>query len=193
MKKITFLGIIMLLSLFTTPAKAEINFDLTTVSGGTITLDYAALTAEKNKTQGERWISVVNFAASGTAGKCGTATATFDIKLGRTITFYLAKCDKMTISANIALTRGLTYTINDGTSTTLDGTGACKDYEVAVNSETPVKIIVQGLNSSSAWTSFFTFSYIAKTPTISTFKINGTPAVIDQAAKTITLQMPYGT
>jgi len=192
MKKITFLGIIMLLSLFTSPAKAEINFDLTTVSG-TITLDYAALTAEKNKAQAERWISVVNFGASGTSGKCGTATATFDIKLGRTITFYLAKCDKMTISANIALTRGLTYTINDGTSTTLDGTGACKDYEVAVNSETPVKIIVQGLNSSSAWTSFFTFSYTAKTPTISAFKINGTPAVIDQAAKTITLQMPYGT
>lgn len=193
MKKITFFGIIMLLSLFTSPAKAEINFDLTTVSGGIITLDYAAITAEKNKTQAERWISVVNFGASGTSGKCGTATATFDIKLGRTITFYLAKCDKMTISANIALTRGLTYTINDGTSTTLDGTGACKDYEVAVNSETPVKIIVQGLNSSSAWTSFFTFSYTAKTPTISAFKINGTPAVIDQTAKTITLQMPWGT
>jgi hypothetical protein len=193
MRKITFLGIIMLLSLFTTPAKAEINFDLATITGGTITLDYAALTAEKNRAQADRWISVVNFAASGTSGKCGTATATFDIKLGRTITFYLAKCDKMTISANIALTRGLTYTINDGTSTTLDGTGACKDYEVAVNSETPVKIIVQGLNSNSAWTSFFTFSYAAKTPTISAFKINGTPAVINQTAKTITLQMPWGT
>jgi len=193
MRKITFFGIIILLSLFTSPVKAEINFDLSTLTGGTITLDYATLTAEKNKAQADRWITVVNFGASGTSGKCGTATATFDIKLGRTITFYLAKCDKMTISANIASGRGLTYTINDGASTTLDGTAACKDYEVAVNSEVPVKIIVQGLNSSSAWTSFFTFSYAAKTPTISAFKINGTPAVINQTTKTINLQMPWGT
>lgn len=182
----------MLLSFFTSPAKAEINFDLTSV-GGTYTLDYAALTAEKNKAQTDRWITVVNYGASGTSGKCGTATATFDIKTGRTIAFYLAKCDKMTISANIATGRGLTYTINDGVSTTLAGTGACVDYVVNVNSEAPVKIIVQGLNSNSAWTSFFSFSYAAKTPTISAFKINGTPAVIDQTAKTIVLQMPWGT
>jgi len=192
MKKITLLGIILLLSLISPSVKAEINFDLTTV-GGTFTLDYAAVNAERAKLQAERWITVVNFGASGTSGKCGTATATFDIKSGRTITFYLAKCDRMTISANIALTRGLTYTINDGTSTTLAGTGSCVDYVVNVNSETPVKIIVQGLNSNSAWTSFFTFAYAPKVPTISSFKINGTPAVIDQTAKTITLQMPYGT
>jgi hypothetical protein len=194
MKKITLFGIIMLLSLFTSPAKAEINFDLTTVSGGIITLDYAALTAEKNKAQADRWITVVNFAASGTSGKCGTATATFDIKSGRTIDFYLAKCDKMIITANIASGRGLKYSINGSTTTvTLAGTGACKDYEVLVNSETPVRITVQGIDSNSAWTSFFAFTYAPKTPTISAFKINGTPAVIDQTAKTITLQMPWGT
>lgn len=193
MKKITFLGIIMFLSLFTSLAKAEINFDLSTV-GGTIVMDYAALSTEKAKAQTDRWITVANFAASGTSGKCGTATATFDIKSGRTIDFYLAKCDKMIITANIASGRGLKYSINGSTTTvTLAGTGACKDYEVAVNSEVPVRITVQGIDSNSAWTSFFAFSYTAKVPTISSFKINGTPAVIDQTAKTITLQMPYGT
>ena len=99
----------------------------------------------------------------------------------------------MIINANIASGRGLTYTINDGASTTLAGTGVCKDYEVAVNSESAVKIIVQGLNSSSAWTSFFTFTYAPKVPQITAFKINGTSANIDQTAKTITLEMPYGT
>jgi hypothetical protein len=192
MKKITFWGIIMLISLIVSPTKAEINFDLSTV-GGSITLDYAAVSTEKAKAQTDRWITVANFAASGTSGKCGTATATFDIKSGRTIAFYLAKCDKMIINANIASGRGLTYTINDGTSTTLAGTGVCKDYEVAVNSESPVKIIVQGLNSSSAWTSFFTFTYAPKVPQITAFKINGTSTNIDQTAKTITLEMPYGT
>lgn len=182
----------MLLSLFITQIKAETNFDLTTV-GGIITLDYDAVNSEKSLDQSVRWISVVNFGAYGTAGKCGTATKTFDIKSGRTISFFLAKCDKMIISANIATGRGLTYTINDGTSTTLAGTGACVDYEVNVNSESPVKIIVQGLNSSSAWTSFFTFTYAAKVPTISSFKINGTSAAVDNANKTITLEMPYGT
>jgi hypothetical protein len=193
MKKITTLGILFLISLTSFIAKAEINFDLTTVSGGSISLNYDAVSTERNKLQAERWITVVNFGASGTSGLCSSQPKAFDIKLGRTIAFYLAKCDKMIISANIATGRGLTYTINDGASTTLAGTSACKDYEVLVNSETPVKIIVQGLNSSSAWTSLFTFNYVAKTPTISSFKINGTSAAIDQSLKTISLQMPYGT
>ena len=183
----------MLLSLIIPSVKAEINFDLTTVSGGILTMDYAALNTERAKALTDRWITVANFAASGTSGKCGTATATFDIKSGRTIDFYLAKCDKMTISANIASGRGLSVSINGGTATILAGTGACVDYIVPVNSEQPVKITVQGSTTSSAWTSFFQFSYAAKTPTISSFKINGTSATIDQTAKTITLQMPYGT
>ena len=192
MKKITSLGIIFLFSIISFNLKAEINFDLTTV-GGTKVMDYDAVSTERNKPQAERWITVVNFGNSGTASKCGTATKTFDIKSGRTIAFYLAKCDKMIISANMVVGRGLTYTINDGTSTTLAGTTVCKDYEVIVNSETPVKIIVQGLNSSSAWTSFFTFTYAAKVPAISAFSINGFAANIDQELKKISLEMPYGT
>jgi hypothetical protein len=194
MKKITFLGIIMLLSLFTTPAKAEIYLDLTTI-GGTKVMDWASVATENAKLVTDRWLTLTAI-ASGTSGKCGTAVNTFDIKTGssRSIVFYLTKCDKLTISANIAVGRGLLVNINDAaTNTQLDGTGACKDYEVPINSETNVKIKVTALTSSSAWTSFFTFTYAAKTPTISVFKINGTPAVIDQTAKTITLQMPWGT
>ncbi|MFT3752239.1 MAG: T9SS type A sorting domain-containing protein [Paludibacter sp.] len=141
------------------------------------------------------WLTLTAI-ANGTSGKCGTAVNTFDIKTGssRSIVFFLAKCDKMTISANIAAGRGLLVNINDAaTNIQLDGTGACKDYEVPINSESNVKIKVTALTSSSAWTSFFTFTYAPKTPIISAFKINGTPAVIDQTAKTITLQMPWGT
>jgi len=193
MKKITFFWVLMFLSLISTSVKSQINFDLSTVSGGVITLDYAALNAERSKLLADRWISVVNFGSITTSGKCGTATGSFDIKSGRTIDFYLAKCDNMTITGNIASGRALTYSINGGTAITLAGTAACKDYVVAINSEIPVRITVQGLTSSSAYASFFQFAYTAKVPTISTFKINGTPAVIDQTAKTITLQMPYGT
>jgi len=193
MKKITFLGVLMLLSLINPLIKAEINFDLTTVSGGILTLDYAAVNTEKAKAQTDRWISVTNFASSGTASKCGSASATFDIKSGRVIDFYLAKCDQMTITANLTVGRGLSVSINGGAATILAGTGACKDYVVPVNSEIPVKISVQGSTTSSAWTSFFQFAYAAKVPTISIFKINGTSATIDQTAKTITLQMPFGT
>jgi len=194
MRKITFFGIIMLLSLFTSPAKAEIYLDLTTI-GGTKVMDWASVATENAKLVTDRWLTLTAI-ASGTSGKCGTAANTFDIKTGssRSIVFYLTKCDKLTISANIAVGRGLLVNINDAaTNIQLDGTAACKDYEVPINSETNVKIKVTALTSSSSWTSFFTFTYAPKTPTISVFKINGTPAVIDQTAKTITLQMPWGT
>lgn len=198
MKKITSFGILMILSLFSLSVKAEINFDLTTVSGGVLVMDYDAVSTERNKAQADRWITVVNFGNSGTSGKCGTAAKTFDIKSGRTIEFYLAKCDALVITANIASGRGLVVNIAEGTDAyganiALAGTGACVDYTVPINKEGPVRIKVQGKDSNSSWTSFFTFSYAPKTPTISAFKINGTSAAIDETNKTITLQMPFGT
>lgn len=197
MRKITLMGV-MLLSLVSFSVKAEINFDLSTVSGGVLVLDYDAVSTERNKAQADRWISVVNFGNSGTSGKCGSAAKTFDIKSGRTIEFYLAKCDAMVITANIASGRGLVVNIAEGNGAyganiALAGTGACVDYTVPVNKEVPVRIKVQGKDSNSSWTSFFTFSYAEKTPTITSFKINNTSAAIDQTAKTITLQMPWGT
>lgn len=198
MKKITYLGIFLILSLLGFTAKAEINFDLTTVSGGVLVMDYDAVNAERNKAQADRWITVANFGASGTSGKCGTAAKTFDIKSGRTIEFFLAKCDAMTINANIATGRGLIVNIAEGdgaygANIQLDGTGACKDYTVDVNKEGPVKIKVQGLNSNSSWTSFFTFSYAPKAPSIDAFSVNGIDANINQETKTISLELPYGT
>ena len=198
MKKITCLGIFLFLSLLGFTAKAEINFDLTTVSGGVLVMDYDAVNGERNKAQADRWITVVNFGNSGTSGKCGTAAKTFDIKSGRTIEFFLAKCDAMTINANIATGRGLIVNIavGDGaygSNIQLDGTGACKDYTVDVNSEGPVKIKVQGLNSNSSWTSFFTFTYAPKAPSIDAFSINGINANINKETKTISLELPYGT
>jgi len=193
MKKITSFGIFMLLSLFIFTAKAEKSFDLTTAPGGILVMDYDAVSTEKAKLLDERWISVTNFGANGTSGKCGSASKTFDIKLGRLIEFYLEKCDQLTITANIASGRGLTINIDGGANIQLAGTGACKDYVVDVNKEVPVKIKVQGLNSSSAWTSYFTFSYAAKVPSISSFKINGTNAAINHDTKEISLQLPFGT
>jgi hypothetical protein len=197
MRKITSLGIILILSLFSFSAKAEINFDLTSV-GGILVMDYDAVSAERNLAQAERWITVVNFGNSGTSGKCGTAAKTFDIKSGRTIEFFLEKCDEMVITANIATGRGLTVNIAEGDGAygdniTLDGTGVCVDYTVPVNKEVPVKIKVQGLTSSSSWTSFFAFSYAPKVPSISAFEINGINAAINQETKEISLEMPYGT
>lgn len=198
MKKITYLGIIYVLSFISFSVKAETPFDLTTVSGGTIVMDYDAVSTERLKDQTDRWITVVNFGNSGTSGKCNSAAKTFDIKSGRTIEFYLAKCDAMVISANIASGRGLTVNIAEGdgaygANIALDGTGACVDYTVAINKEGPVKIKVQGKNSNSAWTSFFTFSYAPKVPSISAFSINGEQAIINQETKAINLEMPYGT
>ncbi len=184
----------MLLSFAFQNVKAEIYFDLSTV-GGTKVMDWDGVAAENSKAQSERWLTLVAI-ASGTSGKCGTATKTFDIKTGssRSITFYLSKCDNLTITANIATNRGLLVNINDAaTNIQLDGTGACKDYVVPINSETNVKIKVTALTSSSAWTSFFTFSYAPKVPQISTFTAEGINATIDQNAKTITANLPFGT
>ncbi|MDD3320492.1 MAG: hypothetical protein PHS59_03515 [Paludibacter sp.] len=192
MRKITTLGLLMLISLFYLTAKAEINFDLTTV-GGILTMDYDAVSTEKAKASTDRWITVVNFGNSGTAGKCGTATKTFDIKSGRTIEFYLEKCDSLVITANIASGRGLVVNIDAGANIALAGTGVCKDYVIAVNKDVPVKIKVQGKDSNSAWTSFFTFFYAPKVPSIVSFNIGTKSAVVDNDAKTITLELPYGT
>lgn len=198
MKKITYLGIVMILSLFSLSVKAEINFDLTTVSGGVLVMDYDAVSTERNKAQADRWITVVNFGNSGTSGKCGTAAKTFDIKSGRTIEFYLAKCDALVITANIASGRGLVVNIAEGTDAyganiALDGISACKDYTVPINKEGPVRIKVQGKDSNSSWTSFFTFSYAPKVPSIAAFSINGKNATINQDTKAINLEMPFGT
>jgi len=192
MKKLISLGIFMLIALLNFSAKAQINFDLTTV-GGTIVMGYDAVNTERNKVLEERWISVANFAASGTAGVCAGVTRTFDIRLGRTIDFFLAKCDRFTITANVATGRGLRVNIDNGPNIDLAGMGFCHDYVIPVNSEVPVRIRVQGQGNTSAWTSLFTFFYEPKMPKIDAFKINGIDAVIDHLAKTITLELPFGT
>ncbi len=53
MKKLFSLGIFMLFALVNFSAKAQINFDLSTV-GGTITLGYDDVNAERNKPLDER-------------------------------------------------------------------------------------------------------------------------------------------
>lgn len=192
MKKINFPVLILMLLFASWTAKAEVNFDLTTV-GGVLVMGYDDVNTERNKAQAERWITVVNFGNSGTAGKCGSVAKTFDIKTGRTIEFFLAKCDKLVINANIAVGRGLVVNINDGANIALAGAGTCTDYEVPVNSEGPVKIKVQGKDSNSSWTSLFTFYYSPKVPAITSFKVNSMEAAIDQTAKTIGLELPFGT
>lgn len=191
MKKFYTWSVFMLLSLLGFSAQAEIDFDLTTV-GGVLVMDYDAVSAERNKAQEARWISVTNFANSGTSGRCGAATKTFDIKSGRIIEFNLAKLDKLVITANIAATRGLVVSINGEANIQLDGTGVCKDYIIDVNKEESVHISVQGLNSNSAWTSFFTFYYEAKFPQIASFVVNDLAAHIDHDDKTISLELPFG-
>jgi hypothetical protein len=142
-------------------------------------MDWASVATENAKAQTDRWLTLVAI-SSGTSGKCGTAANTFDIKTGssRSITFYLAKCDNLTINANILTGRGLLVNINDAaTNIQLDGTGACKDFVVPINSETNVKIKVTALTSSSAWTSFFTFNYAPKVPTITSLIAEGSVAL----------------
>lgn len=155
-------------------------------------MGYDEVSAERSKAQEERWISVTNFANSGTAGKCGDVQKTFDIKAGRIIEFNLAKLDKMVINANIATGRGLLVSINGEADIQLDGTGACKDYIIDVNKEESVHVSVQGLNSSSAWTSLFTFYYAPKFPQIESFVVNDLAAHIDHNEKTISLELPFG-
>ncbi len=186
------MAVLAILLLSSWSVNGEIYFDLTSV-GGTKVMDYDAVSTERNKAQADRWITVANFGSSGTSGKCGTATKTFDIKSGRTIDFYLAKCDKMVISANIASGRSLVVNIDGGSNITLAGTGACVDYEVLVNKESNTVIRVQGGSSSSSWTSFFTFTYTPKNPSITSFIAAGINATINQSAKTITAELPYGT
>ena len=165
MRKITFWGITMLLSLFVNSLRAQTTpLDLTTV-GGSITMGYSDIAASPAPS----WITIVSLPAIDTKdGKCGTAAATFAMKSTVSFTFYLAKCDQMDITANIATGRGLSYSINGGASVALAGTSACTDYVVPVNSESPCTIKVTGASSSNAaYTSFFNFTYAAKTaPTI---------------------------
>jgi hypothetical protein len=192
MKKITFLGIIMLLSLFTTPAKAQIYYDLTTV-GGSVTMGYDAVNTEQAKAIDARWITAVSFPATNASGKCSSVSSTFNITNSRSLEFWLAKCDAMTINANIATGRGITYSIDGATPVALAGTNACNDFVVPINKEVPCKIKITGGYSTSAYVSLFKFTYAPKVPTINSFVINGYSATIDQTNKTITLQLPYGT
>ena len=110
MRKITLLSIIMLFALITQKTQAEIYFDLTTV-GGTKAMDVAAVTAENSKLQTERWLTLTAISMTGSSGKCGTVANTFDIKTGssRSIVFYLAKCDNLTISANFQVHQELEW------------------------------------------------------------------------------------
>ena len=161
----------MLLSLFSFTAKAQIYFDLSTVSGSK-TMGYDDVNTEQAKPIDTRWINAVSFPATNTSGKCNSVTATFNIINTRSIEFWLAKCDAMVISANIASGRGITYSIDGGAAVTINGNGACTDFSVAINKEVPCKIKITGTNSSSAYVSLFTFSYASKT-TPSIFLISG--------------------
>jgi hypothetical protein len=192
MKKITLLGFAITLISLVSTLNAQIYYDLTT-SGGSITMGYDAVNTEQAKAIDTRWITAVSFPATNTSGKCSSVTSTFNITNTRSLEFWLAKCDVMTINANIATGRGITYSIDGATPVALAGTNACNDFSVAVNKEVPCKIKITGGFTTSAYVSLFKFTYAAKVPTISAFKINGASAVIDQTAKTITLQMPYGT
>lgn len=192
MKKITTLGLVMLFSLFSFFVNAQINFDLTSVDGS-ITMGYDAVSAEIAKDQSVRWINATSFPGANTSGKCSSVSSTFKMVSGNSIEFWLDKCDEMVISANMAVGRNLSVSINGGAASTVLGTNSCAIFNVPINSEVPCKILVKGTESKGAYVSLFTFNYTAKTPTISDFKINGTSAVIDQTAKTITLQMPFGT
>jgi len=190
MRKITFLGIVMLLSLFVNSVKAQTTpLDLTTV-GGSVTMGYSDIAASPAPS----WITIVSLPAIDTKdGKCGTATATFAMKSTVSFTFYLTKCDQMIITGNIATGRGLTYSINGGTNVALAGTSACTDYIVPVNSEGNCTIKVSGASSSNAaYTSFFNFTYAPKiVPTISLSSGSNTQTVYQtQTIKTIVYQ--YG-
>ena len=179
----------MLFSLFISSIKAQTYLDLTTV-GGSITMGYSDVAA----TPAPTWITTVSLPAIDTKdGKCGTAAATFALKSTTSITFYLAKCDQLDITANIASGRSLNVSINGGANISCAGTGVCKDYIIPVNSEVQCNIKVIGASSSAAYTSFFNFTYTPKSPSISAFQINGNSATIDQTGKTISLQLPYGT
>ena len=167
MRKITFLGVIMLFSLLISSVKAQTTpLDLSTVDGS-ITMGYYDVAPLSGSAP--TWITKTSLPTADTKdGKCGTATATFAMKSGVSMTFYLTKCDQMVVNGNIATGRGLTVSINGGASTTLLGTGSCHDFTVPVNSDDACTIKVSGLNSNAAYTSFFTFTYGIKTvPTIS--------------------------
>lgn len=192
MKKITLFGIIMFLSLFSFTTNAQIYYDLT-ANGGSVTMGYDAVNTEQAKAVDARWITAVSFPAANTSGKCSSVTSTFNITNSRSLEFWLSKCDVMTINANIATGRGITYSIDGATPVALAGTNACNDFVVPINKETQCKIKITGGYSTSAYVSLFKFSYAPKVPTISSFVVNGYSATIDQTAKTITLQLPYGT
>lgn len=192
MKRITSLWIIMILSLFSFTANAQIYFDLMT-SGGSKTMGYDDVNTEQAKAVDTRWINVTSFPSANTSGRCSSVASTFNMTNTRTIEFWLAKCDNMIINANIATGRGITYSIDGGTAVTLNGTNACNDFSVAINKEVPCKIKITGLNSSSAYVSLFTFTYAPKVPSIKDFSIIGINANINQETKNISLVMPYGT
>ncbi|MDD4968464.1 MAG: hypothetical protein PHT07_03445 [Paludibacter sp.] len=174
MKKITFLGILMFLSLFSFTANSQIYFDLSTV-GGSISMGYDAVNTEQAKAVDVRWITAVSFPGSNTSGKCSSVTSTFNIINTRSLEFWLAKCDVMVINANIATGRGITYSIDGASAVTLNGTNACNDFSIAINKEVPCKIKITGINSSSAYVSLFNFSYTSKT-TPSVFLTSGSNA-----------------
>jgi len=195
MKNFTKVGILILAILFSFSVKAEQYLDLTAV-GGEIVMNHPDVEAEKDKDQAERWITVNNFEAINTKdGKCNGVPGTFSMLTERTIEFHLEKCDKMVINANIATGRGVDVTINDGDPIRVDGTGSCEDFEIFPdNPEAPMVIKVEGIhNRNKAYISLFSFYYEVKAPKIEKFSVEGLEADIDEAAKTITLELPFGT
>lgn len=183
------MAIVAVLFLSAWSVKAEIYYNLT----GTVTMGYTEVSTEIAKPQADRWITAVSFPGTNTSGRCSSVASTFNLTSSRSLEFWLAKCDNITINANIASGRGLTVSVDGTVVYTINGNRACTDWSYNVNKEVPCKIKVTATNSSSAYVSLFKFSYEPKVPQIASFTAESVSAKIDQNAKTITANLPFGT
>ncbi len=112
----------------------------------------------------------------------------------RTVVFYVSGVEKFTITAegNSVNTRTLLYKIGSGSNieTAVYGAG-CSSQTFSTGTTGVTTISISG-NNGSIYLGKVTFSPPA-TPAITKFVAEGVEATINESAKTITAELPYGT
>jgi hypothetical protein len=148
-------------------------------------------------------------AASSTArdGKCFTTATDGNFNTGRNITYRLPYCGTVTIQANGTVGRGFIITVkkvSDATQLSRTvwayGNATCSTTDIVVNSSEPVNVTILSASAAEAPITSTGSSYVSyvnisglPVPSITAFSAMGVSAAINQTAKTITAELPYGT
>lgn len=154
------------------------------------------------------WAGTTSAASSSARnGKCFTTADDGNFNSGRNITYRLPYCGTLTLQVNGTVGRGFIITVKKvSDATQLSRTvwaytnATCSTSDIVINSSEPVNITILSPTTAESPITTTGSSYISyinisglPVPSITAFTAAGVTATINQTAKTITAELPYGT